>query len=311
MHRDGGRRVIGVDLGGTKILAGVVHRDGRVERRRERPTPTGSQEELLAELDEAIEELLDEDVTAIGLGVPSRVDQRTGTVVGSINIPLAGVALRERMSRRFGLPVAVDNDANVATIAEWQLGAGRGTSHVVMLTLGTGVGGGLVLDGRPYRGSTGVGAELGHMVIEHDGQPCQGACSGRGHLEAVASGTAADGRAREAFGPSADAHRLVRLAEEGDPRARGELAAIGRRLGSAIGTLVNVFDPEVVVIGGGFAAAGEYLLGPAREIVAREALPPSRDSVRIVRAELGTAAGLVGAALIGFEAQDPLADEGV
>ena len=298
------KRVIGVDLGGTKILAGVVDRDGSVERRRESPTPTDSQEELLGGLESAVAELLDDDVAAIGFGIPSTIDQRSGKAVTSVNIPLADLDLRAWMGERFGLPVGIDNDANAATLAEWAHGAGRGTRYMVMLTLGTGVGGGLILDGRPYRGAVGAGAELGHMVIDIDGTPCQGACTGRGHLEALASGHAASEAAREAFGPAVDAHRLVRLANEGDQAAVELLAEFGHRLGAGIASLANIFNPELVVIGGGFSAAGDFLLDPAREMVAREALRPARDFVRIVRAELGTAAGLVGAGLVAFEALD-------
>ncbi len=297
-------RVIGVDLGGTKILAGVVDRDGTVERRRERPTPLGSQEELLQGIASAVEDVLSDDVAAIGLGIPSTIDQRSGRAVTSVNIPLADLDVRAWVRERFGLPAGIDNDANAATLAEWAHGAGRGTRHMVMLTLGTGVGGGLILDGKPYRGSVGAGGELGHIVIDVDGPPCQGACTGHGHLEALASGHAATEAAREAFGPAADAHRLVRLADEGEARAIEILTVLGRHLGAGIATLVNIFNPELVVVGGGFSAAGEYLLGPAREVVAVEALRPARDLVRIVRAELGTAAGLVGAGLVAFEALD-------
>jgi glucokinase len=296
------QRVIGVDLGGTKILAGILDRDGTVVRRRELPTPLASEDELLRGVDSAVTDVLEDDVAAIGFGIPSTIDQRTGRAIWSANIPLADVDLRARMHERFGLPVGVDNDANAATLAEWAHGAGRGTRHMVMLTLGTGVGGGLILDGRPYRGAIGAGAELGHIVIDEDGPPCQGACPGHGHLEALASGHAATQAAHDAFGPAADAHRLVRLATEGDETALELLARLGRHLGEGIVSLVNIFNPELVVIGGGFAAAGEFLLAPAREVVAREALSPAREFVRIVRAELGTAAGLVGAGLVAFEA---------
>ena len=298
------KRVIGVDLGGTKILAGVVDRDGTVQRRRELPTPLDSQDELLRGLADAVEDVLEEDVAALGFGIPSTIDQRSGKAVTSVNIPLADLDLRAWMRERFGLPVGIDNDANAATLAEWAHGAGRGTRHMVMLTLGTGVGGGLILDSKPYRGAIGAGAELGHMVIDLDGPPCQGACTGRGHLEALASGHAATTAAREQFGPAVDAHRLVRLANEGDEVAVALLAEIGGRLGAGMVTLVNVFNPELIVVGGGFAAAGDLLLEPARELVARESLSPARELVRIVRAELGTAAGLVGAGLVAFEALD-------
>jgi glucokinase len=298
------KRVIGVDLGGTKILAGVVDRDGSVERRRELPTPLDSQDELLHGLAEAVDDVLADDVAALGFGIPSTIDQRSGKAVTSVNIPLADLDLRGAMHDRFGLPVGIDNDANAATLAEWAHGAGRGTQHMVMLTLGTGIGGGLILDGKPYRGAIGAGAELGHMVIDLDGPPCQGACTGRGHLEVLASGHAATKAAQEQFGPAVDAHRLVRLANEGDSAAVAILAEIGSRLGAGMVSLVNVFNPELIVVGGGFAAAGDLLLEPARKRVAREALSPAREFVRIVRAELGTAAGLVGAGLVAFEALD-------
>jgi len=289
--------VIGVDLGGTKVLAGVVDRDGNVEHRRERPTPVGSQRELLTGLDEAVAELMRDDIVAIGFGIPSRIDQRTGEIQGSVNIPLADLDLRDRMSDRFGLPVAIDNDANAATLAEFVAGAAKDARDMVMLTLGTGCGGGAVIDGKLYRGW----AEFGHMVVEYNGRPCQGSCTGLGHLEGYVTGTAATKLAQEEFGPAVDSHRLVRLADEGEPRAVEILAEMGRYLGAGIATLVNIFDPEVVVIGGGFAAAGDFVLGPAREIVIRDSLGDAGARVQIVRAQLGTAAGLIGAGLVGFE----------
>jgi glucokinase len=294
--------VIGVDVGGTKILAGMVARDGTVAKHRESPTPTESEAVLLDGLETAVHELLDQSVVAVGFGIPSRIDQRAGIAVGSVNIPLAGVPLRDEMHKRLGLPVAIENDANAAAIAEWKAGAARGTSDMVMLTLGTGVGGALILGGRPYRGSIGAGGEVGHMVIVHDGAPCS--CGGRGHLESYVSGKAADAVAREAFGPAADAHRLVRLANEGDALAIELLTEIGRKLGSGIASLINLFDPELVVVGGGFAAAGDLLLVPAGEVMEREVLQPMREDVRVVRAELGTSAGMIGAAMVAFEAVD-------
>ena len=258
------QRVIGVDVGGTKILAGVVGAEGDLGERHESPTPTHSQDELLAALDRAVEELLRvADVDAVGFGLPSQIDQRVGRALASVNIPLAGIDFRDRMTARFGLPVGIDNDGNAAAIAEWRWGAGRGAHDLVMLTLGTGIGGGLILSGRPYRGSIGVGAELGHIIVEHDGPPCP--CGGRGHLEAVASGRVADRIARELYGAQADAHELVRRAQAGEGPAREALAELGRKLGSGIGSLVNAFDPELVIVGGGFARAGDLLLDTARE----------------------------------------------
>jgi glucokinase len=293
-----GKRVIGVDLGGTKVLAGIVDRDGRVERRREYPTRVGSQEGLLAGLDAAVEELLGEDIAALGFGIPSPVDQQEGRALQAVNIPLsADLDFRSRMAERFGLPVGIENDANAATYAEFHFGAGRDARSMVMLTLGTGCGGGAVIDGDLYRGW----AEFGHIVIVYDGLPCQGTCTGRGHLEPYVTGRAATKLAQEAFGPAADSHRLVRLATEGEELARDILAGMGRHLGAGIGTLVNIFNPELAVIGGGFAAAGDFLLEPAREIVRRETLAHAGDRLRIVRAQLGTAAGLIGAGLVAFD----------
>ena len=298
--------MIGVDLGGTKIASGVVDRDGTVQERRERQTPVSSEAALLEGLDEVVEDLLDDGIGAIGFGIPSRIDQRSGRTLSSTNIPLAGVDFRDRMADRFGLPVGIDNDANAATIAEWRFGAGRGVRHMVMLTLGTGVGGGLILDGRPYRGSIGAGAELGHMVIDFDGPHCQGSCRGHGHLEVLASGTAGTAAAKAVLGGQATARDLVDRAREGDAAARGALAEIGRRLGAGLVTILNVFDPELIVVGGGFAAgAGDLVLEPAREFAVAESLSPLNELLRIVPAELGPGAGLVGAGLVAFEALDP------
>jgi glucokinase len=298
-------RVIGIDVGGTKIAAGIVRRDGSVERSDEVETPVDSEDVLVEAIVAAIAGLFDGDVGAVGVGIPSTIDQASGRAISSVNIPLTDVPLRDLVSERFGVPCGIDNDANAAAIGEWQAGAGRGTRHLVMLTLGTGVGGGLVLDGRPYRGAVGAAAELGHIVVEHDGRPCQGTCTGRGHLEAYATGVAASRDAEEAFGAGADSHLLLERAAGGDERALEILDAIGRRLGSAFGTIVNVFNPEVIVIGGGWGeAANGFLLGPAREVMLREALLPGRDLVRIVPARLGPDAGVVGAAFVGLEAAD-------
>ena len=293
-----GNRVIGVDLGGTKILAGVVDDRGQVERRREYPTPTASQDELLAGLDAAIEELLTDDIAGLGFGLPSPIDQKAGRALQAVNIPLdESVDFRGRMRERFGLPVGIENDANADAYAEFRFGAARDVETMVMLTLGTGCGGGAVVDGKLFRGW----AEFGHMVIVHDGIPCQGTCTGRGHLEPYVTGVAATKLAQAEFGPAVDAHRLVRLANEGEQRAVEILDGIGRHLGSGIGTLVNIFNPELVVIGGGFAAAGDFVLEPAREVMRREALARVGYRIPIVRAELGTAAGLIGAGLVAFD----------
>jgi glucokinase len=295
---------IGLDVGGTKIAAGVVDREGKILRRIERPTETESEEKLLALLDEIVESLLVDDVVAIGFGLPSTIDQRAGRVVGSVHIPLEGVDFRERMAERFSLPVGMDNDANAAAIAEWKVGAGRGADHLVMLTFGTGVGGGLILDGKPYRGSIGAGAELGHIVLDYGGEPCGGDCNGHGHFEQLASGSAADRAAERLLGSGRSGRELVGAAREGNSEALEAVQELGRRIGAGIGSLVNIFDPEVVVIGGGFSQARDLFLEPALEVMRAEALRPGRESVRVVPALLGPDAGLVGAAFVGFEALD-------
>jgi glucokinase len=296
---------IGVDLGGTKILAGIVDRDGSVDRSVEEPTPVTSQADLLAALETVVAGLAAEaPVAALGFAVPSTIDQVRGIATGSVNIPLAHLALRDLMQERFGIPTGIENDANSAALAEWKLGAGRGSTDMLMLTLGTGVGGGVVTGGRLFRGW----AELGHVVLEFDGPPCFGQCTGRGHVESLVSGSAANRVAQEVIGATADAHDLVARAHKGDAAAVDALGRIGRYLGAAIGSFVNVFDTELVVIGGGFgAAAWDLLLGPAAEVVNREVLAPARGRVRIVPAELGPEAGLVGAGLIAFEALEAAA----
>jgi glucokinase len=295
-------RAIGIDVGGTKIAAGVIDREGRIERRVERRTPADSRDEFLELLDEIVDELRIEGVEAIGFGLPSTIDQRTGRVVGSVHVPLNDFDFRDHAAERFSIPVALDNDGNAAAIAEWKIGAGRGASHMIMLTLGTGVGGGLILDGKPYRGWVGAGAEIGHMVLEYGGVPCGGNCTGHGHFEQVSSGRAADRKAVELLGPDATGRELVGAAREGNQEALEAVREIGRKLGAALGSLVNIFNPELIVIGGGFSQARDLFLEPALETMKVEALPPGRDLVRVVPALLGPDAGLVGAGFVGFEA---------
>ncbi len=295
----GAQRVIGVDLGGTKIATGSLDADGTLHEQHEVATPTESQEALLEAIVEAIEPLLDDRVAAIGFGIPSVIDRSTGRSLGSVNIPLQDVVLDDLTQERFGLPAMVENDANAAALAEWKLGAGRGADDLVMLTLGTGVGGGVVIDGALFRGI----AELGHVVVVADGPPCQGRCGGRGHLEAVASGNAADRAAEKLWGEGANAELLVGRAEEGDPEALEALAGIGHLLGAAIGSFVNIFGNELVIVGGGFGmAAFDFLAPSALEIARRETVEPDALPVKIVKAELGSAAGLIGAGLNAFEA---------
>ena len=295
------QRVVGVDLGGTKILAGLLDREGTVHDRCEVPTPTGSADALLDGIESAVAAVFGDGVDAIGCGIPSVLDRRTGRSLDSTNIPLAGVSLGDRLATRFGVPAAVENDANAAALAEWKHGAGAGVDELMLLTLGTGVGGGVVLEGALFHGW----AELGHYVVVADGPPCQGTCTGRGHLETLVSGNAADRAAAELWGPGATAEQLVDRAGTGADDALAALAAMGHLLGVGIGSLVNVFGVELVIVGGGFgSAAADFLLAPALEVARREALPPARAGLRIVEAALGADAGLIGAGLVGFAELD-------
>ena len=293
--------MIGVDVGGTKIRSGVLDREGSVHERYEALSPGTREEDVVHALDEAVEAVLTDTIGAVGFGVPANLDRRTGRVLRSTNLEFDDFDLAAHARERFGLPIGVENDANAAALAEWTLGAGRGRANLILLTLGTGVGGGIILDDRLYRGW----AEIGHMVVLAGGPPCQGNCHGRGHVEALCSGTAADRAAQELWGPDADAHVLVERARGGDEAARARLAEIGGYLGAAIGSLVNLFDPEVVLLGGGFGeAAGDLVRGRAQEAARRESLAPADRTLRVEPAELGAEAGLVGAALVGFGALD-------
>jgi glucokinase len=303
--------VIGVDAGGTKLLAGVIDEDLTVGQRVRRLWSGGDRAEVLDTMVEAVRDAGADGARAVGFGIPSLLDFATGTSISSVHLPLDGVPFRDLMTERLGMPVFVDNDANLAALAEQRVGAARGASSVVMLTLGTGIGSGVVLDGRVMRGATGAASEIGHMTIDLHGPPCQGTCPGRGCLEVMASGTAigregTDAGRRE---PSSALGRAVAqrgvvtgeevtaLAVEGDPVAGLVMAAIGRNLGAGLASVVNIFEPELIVVGGGAAAAGDLLLDPAREMVAQRALRPGRDTVRIVPAALGEEAGMIGAAV--------------
>jgi glucokinase len=312
------RRVIGVDVGGTKLLAGVFDGALGVHHRTQRTVVGLDQVSLLTTVQDAVQELREEadsDIVAVGFGIPSLIDRRNGESVISVHLDLGHMPFGDVMAERLGLPVFVDNDANLAALAEHRAGAAMGADDVVVVTVGTGIGGGLILGGRLYRGSVGAGGELGHVVIDINGPPCHGNCPNRGCVETLASGTAlakeAERVARErpdsALGRARAAGRrligplVTELAHDGDSASIEVLALIGTRLGVALASFVNIFNPEMIVIGGGVIGAGELLLGPARVEVAARALPPSRDVVRIVAARFGFEAGMVGAAAMAIE----------
>lgn len=313
-----GRETIGVDLGGTKMLIGVLNDTEPLYEQREASTGQ-TEEELVELLVREVTEARDArpDVVAVGLGVPATIDHDKGVAVSAVNLPLSDLALREIVSERVGLPVFLDNDGNVAAYAEYLYGAARGMPHTVMLTVGTGIGGGLVLGGEIYRGSTGAGAELGHIVIQADGPPCQGNCPNHGCVESLASGTALgrEGRAAAESSPDSalgrvlaeggevDGHAVTDAALAGDEVAIGVFDLIGGRLGVACSSLANIFQPNAIVVGGGVIAAGDLLLDPARREVRQRALNPM-NRTPILEATLGNDAGMIGAAAM---ARDELA----
>lgn len=293
------------------MLIGVLNPESEVLWE-SREASTGQQEDELLELlvreVEAAREARP-DVAAVGLGIPATIDRERGVAVGAVNLPIRDLPVRDAVSERTGLPVFVDNDANVAALAEHLYGAARGARNVVMVTVGTGIGGGLILDGEVYRGSTGAAAELGHVVIDLDGPSCQGNCPGKGCVESLASGTALgrEGRAAAerdpdcalaklaAEGQVIDGKAVTELALAGDPTAIEVFDLIGTRLGVAFVSFANIFEPDMIVVGGGVIAAGDLLLEPARRELRRRALRPM-NATPVVAAELGPDAGMIGAA---------------
>jgi glucokinase len=311
---------IGIDLGGTKMAVGVVDSHPEVLYRATERSLGLTAKEILAELEEEAQAAREArpGVEAVGLGIPCTIDQERGLAIAAVNLPIANVPIRDLMRDRLGLPVFIDNDANVAVLAEHLFGAARDAPNVVLLTLGTGIGGGVLIDGRVFRGSTGAGAELGHVVVDENGPPCQGNCPNHGCVETLASGTAIarDGRAAAADAPDSPLGRAVAAGEPiegrtvidaavgGDEIAREVVETAGRHLGVALSTLANIFEPNLFVVGGGvMASAGEMILVPAREELRSRALPPQNETA-VVEAELGPDAGMIGAAAMARLALD-------
>ena len=307
--------VAGVDIGGTKIAL-AVKRGSELGPSELQQTRRGSSEELIDQLVEMIEAAKQDGLDAVGIGVPSVVEFKTGRVVSSVNVPLAEVPLREVLSERVGLPVFVDNDATVAALAEAHDENLRLVARdLVMITVGTGVGGGLVLGGRIYRGATGGAGELGHTLVGLDlagAVPAPMGFPQPGSLEFVASGHALDRLAAQSAGLhpesalgvlraegkdvlGADA---VKAAQDGDPSARRMIEIWGQRVGVGVANAINTFDPEEVVIGGGAAQAGELLLEPARRVARGYVVPGLGEKTTIRAARHGVRAGVLGAALL-------------
>jgi glucokinase len=306
------RQFIGVDVGGTKISVASLS-EGRIDSPSILPTSDIGGQALIDEIVQGVESARAPDTAAVGVGVPSVVEFATGRVKSSVNVKLADVPLGTALHERLGLPVFVDNDANCAALAEAYDGERMVARDLVMFTVGTGVGGGIVLNGRIYRGATGAAGEIGHTLIGLDlerGAPAGEPFPQPGSLESLASGRALDAlgaefarkQPRSALGRVAQRKAVrgsdvVAAAKRGDQDACALIRILGERLGVGIANAINVFDPELVVIGGGVATAGELLLEPARQTARRFVLPGVGERTSIGLARHGPRAGVLGAAL--------------
>ena len=304
---------IGVDVGGTKVAAGVVDEQGTVLARTRRPTPSTSPSDVEDVIAECVHELRGgHEVAAVGIGAAGFIDAERSKVYVAPNLSWRDEPLRDAVAERVGLPVVVENDANAAAWAEHRFGAGRGEQHLVVVTVGTGIGGGIVLDGALYRGRHGIGAEFGHMQVEKAGRRC--GCGQHGCWEQYCSGRALLHEAREiadvqrGYGKrllelgngrpeGIESVEVTQAAREGDPAALDCFEEVGGWLGQGLADLAAVLDPGAFVVGGGVADAGELLLAPARRVfVERLTGTRHRPHAEIRLAELGNEAGLVGAA---------------
>lgn len=306
-----------VDLGGTKILSLVVDGAGRVRGEDLRPTEAaGGPDAVLGRIHDSLRAALaaaGANLRAVGIAAPGPIDAERGVVVEAPNLPgWRNVPVVERLAAMAGCPVVLENDANAAAVGEFTAGAGRGTRHLVYLTVSTGIGGGLVLDGRLYRGANGAAGELGHLPLVEDGPPC--GCGAHGCLEQLASGPAIARRARELLAAgrapvlatlAAPEHVTAEIvheaAQRGDPGARQAIAEAGRHLGSGLVAFVNLFNPDAIVIGGGAAKIGPLLWEPALAELRARALRLPREHVRVVPAALGDRSGVMGVAALARE----------
>lgn len=311
---------IGIDVGGTRIAAGLIERKGRVVKDSKTLTPRSGPFAVVDAVIELVEELTPgthpSEIAGIGIGLPAQVDFLKQSVEFCTNLPLAGVDVRSLVLSRVRHEVTIDNDGNLAAAGEFRFGVAKGVRDFVMLTVGTGVGGGLFVNGEPYRGSRGMGGEVGHIVVQMDGPPCP--CGGLGHLESYLSRAAIEARGKEAAtGPSgaailreaggkADditAECVVNASLNGDETALAIMADAGEVLGKALVGIVNLLNPRLVVVGGGIGESCPVLIDRAAEVVNAEALAGRRDA-RFVKAELGNDAGIMGAAALAFDEYD-------
>ncbi len=307
---------IGIDLGGTKINAALVTREGKILTRDYCQTRASEGlEAVVGRMVQAAQQVMADrkaQVAAVGVGAPGPMDAIAGVLTAPPNLPgWYNVPLKELIEDRLGITTFLENDANAAGLAEYHYGAGRGVQNMIYITASTGIGGGFILDGQLYGGSSGAAGEVGHMTIMPDGPLC--GCGNRGHLEALASGTAIAREGRELMsrgvptliselvhgGPNAvTAEVVAQAAERGDAEAEHIIARAMECLGIGMANLVNIFNPDLIVIGGGLTHLGEKLFGPVRRTIERTAFPVSARAVKVVPAELGDDVGVLGAAVV-------------
>lgn len=311
---------IGVDVGGTRIAAGLVERKGRVVKDLMTLTPTNGPFGVVDAIIEAVDQLAEgvhtSDIAGVGIGLPAQIDFLKQSVEFCTNLPLAGVDVRALVLSRVRHEVTIDNDGHLAAYGEFRYGCAKGARDFLMLTLGTGVGGGIFIGGEPYRGSRGLGGEVGHMVVQMDGPPCP--CGGTGHIESYMGRPAIGARGVEAAATfkgraildeaggdleAVTAESVIRAALKGDEVARQILLEAGEVLGRALVGLVNVFNPRLIVIGGGIGESCGFLVERAAEVMLAEALA-GRADVRFVQSELGNDSGILGAAALAFDEHD-------
>jgi glucokinase len=316
-----GAYAIGVDVGGTRIAAGLVERKGRIVREMKLLTPKAAGpfaivDAIVGMVEELTNGVHPSEIAGVGMGIPAQVDFLRQSVEFSTNLPLGGVDVRGLVMSRLKYPVTIDNDGHTAALGESRFGAAKGIKDFVMVTLGTGVGGGVFIGGRLMRGSRGFGGEVGHVVIDIDGPPCP--CGGRGHLESYAARPAIirDARAAVATYHGSSITRLaggdvdtitaeivIEGANAGDEAAVEIMGRVGDMLGEALVGLVNILNPQAIVIGGGIGESCPLVSQRAAACVAAEALAGRRD-VKVLTAELGNDAGVAGAAALAFEDHD-------
>ena len=312
--------VVGVDLGGTKISTALSDLEGKIINQTTIPTDAHEGEvPVLNRIINSIEKVVNdsavsyEDIKGIRIGSPGPLDAKQGIIITTPNLPFKNFNLVKPISEKFGVPVFLDNDANVAAIGEFMFGAGKGAENIVFFTVSTGVGGGAILNGKVYRGHTSNALEIGHMTVAPHGPRCN--CGNVGCVEATSSGTAIAKRAHEALSTKVEtslrkyenvtSYEVFVEAAAGDPVAKDIIDDAMNYLGIAVANAVSIFDPEYVIIGGGVSKAGDVVFDTVRKVVNKRCFKSMAESVKIVPAGLGTDAGLIGAvALALLETQD-------